>query len=108
MFAVIKIGNSQYLVSPNSEILVDSFSSAGSEVKFDQILMVSDKGNIQVGSPLVVGAYATAEILSQNKGEKVHIGKFKAKSRYRKTTGFRPKFTKIKISQIHYQVVKAK
>ena len=47
-------------------------------------------------------AKADVKISSQGqvKGEKIRVSKFKAKSRYRKTTGFRPLFHKIKIDKI--------
>jgi large subunit ribosomal protein L21 len=39
-------------------------------------------------------------ITEHYKGDKIRISKFKAKVRYRKTIGFRPYYTKVKVNKI--------
>jgi large subunit ribosomal protein L21 len=100
MFAVVKIGTSQYLVNPGQEVLIDFQAKAGSKITFDQVLLLSDDEKITVGKPLVEKAVVTADVLGHPKGEKISVGKFKAKSRYHKFIGFRPHYTRIKITDI--------
>jgi large subunit ribosomal protein L21 len=100
MFAVVKIGSSQYLVKPDQEILIDYQKEARDKLVFDQVLLVADEDKVLVGQPLVSGARVEARVLAHPKGTKIRIATFKAKSRYRKVKGFRPHYTKIKISDI--------
>jgi large subunit ribosomal protein L21 len=41
-----------------------------------------------------------ASIVEHFKGEKLRVSKFKAKARYRRTTGFRAYLTKVKVEKI--------
>ena len=55
MHAVIKTGGKQYTVNPGDLIDVELLSGEpGEAVEFKEVLMVSnDKGEVQVGSPIV-------------------------------------------------------
>jgi large subunit ribosomal protein L21 len=98
--AVVKIGKSQYLVNPGMEIDIDRQSNLKGTVAFEEVYLVIDEKSVQVGQPLVSGVSVKAKVLGEKKGEKIRVSKFKAKSRYRKTTGFRPVYTKILIEEI--------
>ena len=96
-YAVIKISGHQYKVSEGEELLVDKIKD---EKKTAEVLLVSDGEKLSVGKPLVSGAKVTFKILGEEKGEKIEILKYKAKSRYRRHTGFRASYTKIQILKI--------
>lgn len=49
---------------------------------------------------MVKGSSVKAKILSQDKGPKVDIRRFKSKVRYRKHRGMRPHTTKLEITAI--------
>ena len=100
MQAVVKIGSSQYLLEPGQEILVDHISRPEKSLVFTEVLLLVDGTTIQVGRPFVENARVTASLLQDFKGEKIRVAKFKAKSRYRKSVGFRPIYTRIKIDSI--------
>lgn len=100
MHAVIKIGSSQYLVSENQEFLVDLQKTEGDQFVTDQVLLIADGDKVTVGQPLVTGYKVVCEVLGEVKGEKIKVSKFKAKSRYRKSIGFRAKHTKLKVKSI--------
>jgi len=102
MFAVVKIGSSQHIVSPGQELLIDYYTGKTSKLSFDQIFLIVDKDQIMVGQPTVGKAIIEAEVVEQVKGKKIRVATFKAKSRFRKVRGFRPKYTKIRISKIKY------
>lgn len=95
MQAVVQIGNSQYLVSPGDEILVDHNQDV------DRVLMTIDGDKVQIGQPEVQGVKIVTKVIDDLvKGEKIRVFKFKAKSRYRKTRGFRAQLTRVKIESI--------
>jgi large subunit ribosomal protein L21 len=100
MQAVVKIGSSQYLVTPGQELLVDRDA-------VDAVLMVIDDKKIQIGNPIVKDVTVKLKVLGEAKGPKVRIAKYKAKSRYRKTTGFRPQFLKVLVESIKSRETKA-
>lgn len=100
-YAVVKIGGSQYLVSEGDELSVNKLSGAeGKKIEFPEVLLLVDDKKVQIGKPLVKGTVIKAEIIKQYQGKKVRIAKFKAKTGYRRVTGFRPQLTKIKIQKV--------
>lgn len=98
--AVIQIGKSQYFVEPGMSLLVDRLESDNGQLSYSDVLLFVDGNDIKVGQPFVKDVVVTAHVDSQVKGEKVRVSKFKAKSRYRKTIGFRHSYTKIIIDAV--------
>ena len=97
-YAVIRINGKQYKVTEGQELLLDKTEE--DKIDPEVLLLVSDKG-IAIGDPLVKGAKVKIKIIDKElKGKKVTVQKYKAKSRYRKKIGFRPKHTKVKIEKI--------
>lgn len=70
------------------------------DVEFDRVLMVSDDVNVTVGQPNVAGAKVVATVVSEGKGDKVIVFKYKHKVRYRRMKGHRQPFTKLEIKEI--------
>lgn len=97
MYAVVEIGGRQYRVSPGDEIYVEKLEAeAGSEVKLP-VLLVSDNDGVTVGKPHVSGREISAQVVDDEKGDKLVVFKYKPKKRYRKKTGHRQTYTKLKI-----------
>ena len=100
-FAVIKAAGKQYKVFSGLVLEVDKIEGEkDSPVEFSEVLLLCDEKTVSVGSPTVKGALVKATIVEQIKGDKVRVAKFKAKARFRRTTGFRALLTKIKITDI--------
>ena len=72
----------------------------GKKVTFNEVLMIADGENVQVGSPLVDKASVEAKVISQGKGKKVNILKFKRRKHSMKQQGHRQLFTEIQIGKI--------
>ncbi len=97
MYAVVEVGGRQYRVSPGDEIYVEKLKAeAGSEIKLP-VLLVSDDAGVTVGTPHVAGRDVAAQIVGDVKGEKLTVFKYHPKKRYRKKTGHRQGYTKLKI-----------
>lgn len=102
MFVVLRIGPSQYKVSVGDVIDVGKISGIeGETVTMPDVLLVFDGKKTTIGNPLVKGATVEVKIVSQHKGEKIHIRRFKSKVRHRRHIGFRPQLTKLLITAIH-------
>ena len=100
-FAVIATGGKQYLVSKGDKIQVEKLAGeAGDKVTFDQVLATFGDKEYKLGKPAVDGAAVEAKILKQGRGRKIHVLKYKPKSKYRKKIGHRQAYTEIEITKI--------
>ena len=101
MYAVIKTGGKQYRVSEGETLKVEKLEvEPGKKVTFDQVLMIADGDKVQVGSPHVTKASVDAKVISQGKGKKVHILKFRRRKHSMKQQGHRQLYTEIQIDKI--------
>lgn len=100
MYAVIETGGKQYRVQPGERLLVEKLpAEAGAQVTF-QPLLLADGANVRVGTPVVSGAQVTAEVVGEEKGEKLTIFKYRRRKGYRRKTGHRQVYTSLKIVDI--------
>lgn len=101
MYAVIKTGGKQYRVSAGDKLKIEKLDAEiGSEVTFDQVLMVGEGADIKVGAPILAGASVKATVLNQARGEKIHIFKMRRRKHYRKSQGHRQSYTEVQIGGI--------
>ena len=101
MYAVIKTGGKQYKVAEGETLKIEKLEVApGKKVTFKEVLMIADGENVQVGSPLVEKASVEAKVVSQGKGKKVNILKFRRRKNSMKQQGHRQLFTEIQIGKI--------
>jgi len=99
--AVIAISGSQFKVTEDQKLSVANLNiKEGEKSVCDQVLLISDDEKIEVGTPTVKDAKVEFEVVKNYQGEKIKVFKFKSKSRYRKTVGFRAQLTEIKITKI--------
>jgi len=97
MYAVVEVSGRQYRVSPGDEIYVEKLDAApGGQIKLP-VLLVSDDEGVAVGKPYVAGREIAAEVVGNEKGDKLIVFKYKPKKRYRKKAGHRQTYTKLKI-----------
>jgi len=97
MFAVVKVGGRQYRVSPGDEFVVEKLNTAPGTPLQLPVLLWSDEAGVKVGKPLVDGQVVDAQVLSAVKGKKMDVFRYQSKKRYRKKTGHRQTYTRIKI-----------
>lgn len=108
-YAVIRLQGRQYKVSEGKELLVDKMN----DLKLiPEVLLIADDGDptslklrgarkVEVGKPVLKNAKVTLKVVAEmEKGEKIEVYHFKAKSRYRKHTGFRPQYTRVLVEKI--------
>lgn len=101
MFAVFASGGKQHRVTEGEVIRLELLSEEpGAEVVFDQVMLVADGDQVAVGAPYVEGGKVTGEVLSEGRGKKVHILKFKRRKDYLKRQGHRQWYTEVKITGI--------
>ena len=100
MYAVLVTGGKQYRVMQGETLRVEKLEAeAGSEIKFDNILMLGDADGIKLGDALK-GASVTAKVVGHGRADKVRIVKFRRRKHHRKQMGHRQHYTEIEITGI--------
>ena len=101
MYAVFTAGGKQYKASEGDVLYIEKLNAeAGSTVKFEEVLLIGDDGNVTVGDPFVKGAYVEATLDKNGKGKKVRVFKMKPKKGYRKRIGHRQPYSKITVTAV--------
>jgi len=101
VYAVIQTGGKQYRVQQGDVIFVEKLDrQAGDTVSFDEVLLVAKDGATTVGAPTVLGAKVEGKVLSQVKGKKIVVYKYKSKKNERKKQGHRQPYTKVEITSV--------
>jgi len=66
-----------------------------------EVLLFVDEDKAKVGKPVLKDVKVKTKVVTElEKGEKIEIYKFKAKSRYKRHTGFRPQYTRLLVEKI--------
>lgn len=100
-YAVIKTGGKQYRVAPGDVITVEKLEGEpGTTLSFEEVLLFSSGGAVQVGSPTLAGATVTAEIVGQGRARKILVFKKKRRKKYRRRQGHRQYETRVRVSEI--------
>ena len=110
MYAIIKTGGHQYTVAPGDTLEVEKLEAEpGANIELGEVLLVGGGDNgITIGTPFIDGAKVLARVVSQGKGQKLVVFKYKAKKRYRRKTGHRQNLTRLSIKEISVQEAKSK
>jgi large subunit ribosomal protein L21 len=100
MYAVIKTGGKQYRVAEGDVVRIEKLNAdVGSEVTFDEVLMVGEGADIKAGKD-AEKAKVTGVITEAGRGQKVVIFKKRRRKNYRLTKGHRQSFTTVRIAKI--------
>lgn len=99
--AIIRTGGKQFLVKENDVIFVQRLeANENDKIELEALATFDeDVEAVEIGAP-TLKTTVSAEVVSQVKGDKVRVAKFKAKVRFRRVNGFRAQLTKIKIVKI--------
>ncbi|HSS35432.1 MAG TPA: 50S ribosomal protein L21, partial [Patescibacteria group bacterium] len=101
MYAVIETGGKQYRVEVGTQLEVELIDAkAGDTVTLDRVLLVADGDSATIGRPVVTEASVSAEVLRQERGEKVISFKYRPKARRRVKKGHRQELHVLRIADI--------
>ncbi len=100
MYAVVKTGGKQYRVAVGDKLKVESLNAQeGDKVTLDHVLMIGDGESVEVGTP-TLDKTVEATVLSNGRGKKLRIVKFRRRQNSRTRTGHRQNFTELEITAI--------
>src|SRR5688572_20691712 len=103
MYAIIAADGRQYKVQTGDEIQIDfqAERNPGEQITLDRVLLISGPAGVQVGKPVIAGASVAAEVLSQEQGDKIYIQKMRRRKNFRRRTGHRQDYTRVRIGAIN-------
>lgn len=102
MYAVIRTGGKQYRVAQGDVLRVERLDAQeGENVELDDVLLVADGDDVQVGTPRIEGGRVEAKVRGHGRGRKIEIIKFHRRKHHEKRMGHRQGFTEIEITGIH-------
>jgi len=95
-YAIISVGGKQYRVREGEKLLVDRLKTDEGKTFNPDVLFLGGDGD----GTLSPRTQVTAKVVGHVLGDKIRIGKRRAKTGYRKQTGFRAHLSQIEIQSI--------
>ncbi|MFT7621612.1 MAG: large subunit ribosomal protein L21 [Myxococcota bacterium] len=102
MYAVFASGGKQHRVSSGDKLKLEKLAgNEGEDITFDEVLLVSAEGNVNVGAPTVSGATVSGRIVQHGKGRKIIVSTYKRRKGISRTLGHRQHYTLVEITGIN-------
>ncbi len=100
-FAIIETGGKQYKVSTSKILEIEKLDAKiGETVKFNNVLLLNDDKNTEIGNPSIDGAIVEAKLLDNVKDRTVLVFHKRRRKHSRKKNGHRQRHSKIQITKI--------
>ncbi len=100
-FAVINTGGKQYKVGANDKLRIEKLpEQEGKSIEFKEVLMINNKQDLELGSPLIEGAKVEAKIIKQTKNKTILVFKKRRRQNSRRKNGHRQKMSVVQITKI--------
>jgi large subunit ribosomal protein L21 len=101
MYAVFRSGGKQYRAAKGDVLRLEKVEAEeGATIKFDEVLLVGEGADIQVGSPILAGGVVSGKVVRQGKSKKVPVVKFRRRQNYLRQGTHRQFFTEVEITAI--------
>ena len=101
MYAIIESCGKQYKVAEGDVVFFEKLNAEeGKKVTFDNVILTSDEGKVQIGNPYVKGVKVEGKVVSHGKAKKIIVFKMKPKKNERTKQGHRQPYTKVEITSI--------
>ena len=102
MFAVFESGGKQHRVVQGEVVRLERLDGdPGDTIVFDRVLMIAEGDDVAIGEPLVEGGQVTGKVVSQGRGRKIRVIKFKRRKNYLRKKGHRQSFTDVRTTAIN-------
>lgn len=102
-YAIVQTSGTQLRVEPGRFYDVNRVAAEEDDtLTLDDVLLVRDGDDIEVGAPLVEGASVTVKVLRHLRGRKIIVYKMRPKKKTRKKQGHRQDLTRLLVESIDY------
>ena len=100
-FAIIETGGKQYKVSTSLILEIEKLDAKKGEIiKFENVLLLNDDKNTEIGNPSIKGAAVEAKLLDNVKDRTILVFHKRRRKNSRKKNGHRQQHSKIQITKI--------
>ena len=100
-FAIIETGGKQYKVTASKILEIEKLNAkVGETIKFNNVLLLNDNKNTEIGSPSIEGATVEAKLLDNIKDRTILVFHKRRRKHSRKKNGHRQRHSKIQITKI--------
>jgi|WetSurMetagenome_2_1015567.scaffolds.fasta_scaffold46724_3 large subunit ribosomal protein L21 len=101
MYAIVQSGGKQYQAEPGKVLKLELLpGDVGDSLSLDQVLMVADGDQVEVGQPVLADVAIHGRIVEQGRFPKITIFKHKRRKDYRKKQGHRQPYTAVLVETI--------
>ena len=101
MYAIVEDSGTQIIVREGDVLEVDLRGEEQDAIVFDRVLAIkSGDGPAKLGTPCRRQPRSRAEVMGETKGPKIDVIKFKRRKGYKRKTGHRQSYLKVKINEI--------
>jgi len=102
MYAIVEIAGKQFRVQKDARVKVPLLQTEpGAKVVFDRVLLYeNEKGETQIGTPVVAGLKISATVVEHGRDKKVIVFKKKRRKGYQKKNGHRQGYSVVSIDEI--------
>ena len=101
MYAIVEVGNKQFKVAENDEILVErTFSPRVHKLSLDKVLLLAKDKNVKIGKPYLKDVKVNCEVKAQLKGEKKIAFKYRRRKSSQSKKGHRQKLVLVQVKEI--------
>lgn len=107
MYAIIRTGGKQAKVRTGDVIDIERVKDPDESLTFVPLLVVDESGTTISDRATLADSKVVAEVIGENKGDKIDIFKYKNKSGYRRHMGHRQTYTQIRVTSIELPKAKA-
>ena len=100
MYAIVEDSGTQIKVSTGDVLEVDVRDVDGDSIILENVLMIGGDGEPTIGTPYIDGASVQIEVIEEFKGVKIDVIKFKRRKGYRRKTGHRQRYLRVRVGDI--------
>ncbi|MBK9122863.1 MAG: 50S ribosomal protein L21 [Chloroflexi bacterium] len=102
MYAIFRSGGRQFRAEVGQEIDVERLPfDENQSVTIEDVLLIGDGDDTVIGTPTVEGASVTVTVTKQFRGDKVIVFRYRQRTNYRRKTGHRQYYTRLRIDAIN-------
>ena len=101
MYAIVRVGGKQYRVEKGDSLVVDRLrEDEGAKVALEPLLLADGADKTVFERDELAKVKVEAVVTGHERGEKIHVLKFKPKRGYKRRSGHRSDLTRLEIREI--------
>ncbi len=101
MYAIVEVGNRQYKVAENDEIVIEkALRESAHKLSLDKVLLIAKGKDIKLGKPYLKDIKVNCEVKARLKGKKTIAFKYRRRKNSQTKIGHRQKLLLVKVKEI--------